>query len=125
MDWLGQSKHSLESARLLSKGGFHDIACFHSQQAAELAVKALYLSRTLDGRGHSLTGLLKGIEGDVKVPEDVLRAAQQLDRHYIQARSPRCFDSGSPMDYFTEEDSREALQLTEEVINFCVAKIAR
>ena len=118
-DWLGQSRHTLGSAKLLAEGGFHDGACFQSQQAAEFAIKALYLSLKFEGWGHSLTYLLREI-GDVrKVPDDVVRAAMRLDRHYIQTRDPNSFESGSPKDYFTEEDSKEAIQHAKAIIGFC------
>jgi len=122
-DWLGQSRHTLGSAKLLARGGFHDGACFQSQQAAEFAIKALYLSLKFEGWGHSLTSLLKEIEMSVKVPKAILRAAQRLDRHYIQTRYPNGFDRGSPKDYYTEEDSKEAIEHAEAIIRFCEANL--
>jgi len=122
-DWLDQSRHTLDSAKHLAEGGFHDGACFQSQQAAEFAIKAPYLSLKFEGWGHSLTSLLKEIERSVKVPENVLRAAKRLDRHYIQTRYPNGFDKGSPKDYYTEEDSKEAIQHAKAIIGFCEASL--
>lgn len=42
-DWLGRAKSDLVLARLpLPEGAFYEDLCFHAQQAAEKALKAVY-----------------------------------------------------------------------------------
>ncbi len=123
-DWMAQSRHTLQAARHLVEGGYHDGACFQSQQAAEFATRSLYDSLILEGTGHSLTHLLGGLRGEVKVPQSVLRVANRLDRHYIQTRYPNGFDIGAPKDYYSEEDAKEAIAEAEAIIAFCEAKMA-
>ena len=41
-DRIEQAERDLEQARWSAKGGFHEWACFASQQSAEKAVKAFY-----------------------------------------------------------------------------------
>ncbi len=124
IDWIAQSRHTLESAVHLSSGGFHCGACFQSQQAAEFAIKALYISHAIEAWGHSLTALLRDLPEGPKVPQTVLRAAKRLDRHYIQTRCPNGFDSGAPKDYYSEEDAKEAIAEAEAIIAFCEANMA-
>lgn len=45
-DWLARAKGDLALARVsLPEGGFYEDLCFHAQQAAEKALKAVYVSR--------------------------------------------------------------------------------
>jgi HEPN domain-containing protein len=45
-EWLARAQGDLALARApLPEGGFYEDLCFHAQQAAEKALKALYLSR--------------------------------------------------------------------------------
>ncbi len=51
--WLDQAKSDLNGAEWSLKGGFADIACFLSQQAAEKALQAfLYTQGAREVRGH-------------------------------------------------------------------------
>jgi HEPN domain-containing protein len=123
-DWIVQSRHTLGSARHLTEGGYHDGACFQSQQAAEFAIEALYISHAIEGWGRSLTHLLKGLPERIEVPEKVIRSAKRLDRHYIQTRYPNGFAKGSPKDHYTEEDAKEAIGHAVAIIEFCEANLA-
>jgi HEPN domain-containing protein len=57
--WLSQADNDLAFARYASEGRFFHQACFHAQQAAEKALKAVHYN---DGAravlGHSAVGLL-------------------------------------------------------------------
>jgi HEPN domain-containing protein len=43
--WLASGDEDLAYSRHAAAGGFHAPACFHAQQAAEKAVKALHYAR--------------------------------------------------------------------------------
>lgn len=70
-DWLARAKGDLALARLpLPQGGFYEDLCFHAQQAAEKALKAVYLHYGGAFRyTHDLEELVTGLkQKDVEVP---------------------------------------------------------
>lgn len=96
-DWLAQAGHDLEHARHALDDGDFDWSCFAAHQAAEKAVKALFLSLGGEGWGHSITRLLRDASHKLEVTEDLITAAQRLDKHYIPTRYPNGFDLGAPI----------------------------
>ena len=117
-DWMAQAEHLFAQAKWLREGGFFDGVCFYSQQAAEMAVKAIFQSHRIEAWGHMITKLLNDLPDDLEAPNDVRLAAARLDRFYIQTRYPNGFASGSPKDYFKAEDAEEALVYCEQLIEF-------
>ena len=124
-DWIEQANRDLESARWEMKGGFHEWACFVSQQAAEKAVKAVYNRLAGEAWGHSIANLLQGLKEKIEVPDELLEAGRALDRYYIPARYPNGWDVGIPRDYYVEKDALAAIAHSEEVIRFCQSLLAR
>jgi len=124
-DWLEQARRDLESARWVMKGGYHEWACFVSQQAAEKAVKALYSHFGGEAWGHSVVNLLQGLQEKAEIPEELIEAGRALDRYYIPARYPNGWETGTPSDYYTEKDSQDAISHSEKVIRFCQGLLAR
>ncbi len=118
-DWMEQAGILMEQARWLRNGEFYPAACFNSQQAAEMALKALLFSRLIDAWGHMLTKLLDTVPGDITVPEEVRAAAAFLDRLYIPTRYPNGFEVGVPRDYFVASDADDALARAEVIVGFC------
>jgi len=51
-------RNDLEAATILKEHGKYSLACFHAQQAAEKAVKALFYSMEDEPWGHSIGKLL-------------------------------------------------------------------
>jgi len=118
-DWLRQAEGDLRHSRNARQAGDHDWACFAAQQAAEKAVKGLLLARGGEGWGHSVTRLLHDLVHTMPVPEVLIRSAMRLDKHYIPTRYPNGFDTGAPMDYYTEEDADHAITDGQAVLDFC------
>lgn len=118
-DWLEQAKRDLENAHWEKQGGFYEWACFVSQQAAERAVKAVYQRLGGEAWGHSVANLLVGLREKLEVHEELLKYAKGLDRFYIPTRYPNGWHTGSPKDYYTEEDAEHALRYGEQIIRFC------
>ena len=56
--WLSTARNDLEAATILKEHGKYSLACFHAQQAAEKAVKALFYSMEDEPWGHSIGKLL-------------------------------------------------------------------
>jgi len=82
-------------------------------------IKALGLARGVTLWGHSLTEMLKLLQQDLEIPEEVLDSARLLDLYYIPPRYPNGFASGKPADYFTETQAQEGLYAADRIIRFC------
>lgn len=118
-DWLAQAKRDLNHAVNSCENGDFEWSCFSAQQAAEKAVKAVFLHMHGEGWGYSVYGLLKALNDKVMVSQNLLESAKILDKHYIPTRYPNGFDSGMPGDYYTENEAKEAIRNAEEIIKFC------
>ncbi len=118
-DWLKQAEGDLGHSRNAEKAGDYDWACFAAQQSAEKAVKGLMLARGGEGWGHSVMRLLRDLAQVMDVPESLIRLAMRLDKHYIPTRYPNGFDTGAPKEYYTNEDSTQAIEDAEAIFNFC------
>jgi len=118
-DWLAQAKRDLNHAVNAHKDNDFEWSCFSTQQAAEKAVKAVFLYLHGEGWGHSVYGLLRALGDKMEVPEPLLEAAKTLDKHYIPTRYPNGFDSGMPGDYYTKTDAQEAIENARQIIEFC------
>ncbi len=122
-DWLREAKEDLESAEILLRSGQYHHACFHAQQAAEKALKALLRSLHKVRIGHSVLDLLREVSKDVEVPEELWDMARTLDQYYIPPRYPNAFSSGAPSDYYTERQAEEAIKYAQAVVSFVEGKI--
>ncbi len=123
-DWMRQARRDLEMAVKAMENGFYEWSCFAAQQAAEKAVKAVFQKLGAVAWGHSVYDLLRTLSKKVGIPEDVLNCGRALDRFYILARYPNGFDKGSPFEYFTEEDARDAILYSRRVVEFCESVLA-
>lgn len=123
-DWLEQALRDLESAQWEMRGGFHEWACFVSQQAAEKALKGLYHKFGGEAWGHSIVNLLEGLREKMNIEEGLFEAGRILDRYYIPARYPNGWETGIPRDYYTEKDSKDAITHSEKIIRFCQSLLA-
>ena len=65
--WFAQAIRDLKAAEDSLRVGNYEWACFQAQQAAEKAVKALYHALGRGAWGHSVTELLRGLEGEYEV----------------------------------------------------------
>lgn len=117
-DWLRQAERDLEHARRSAQSGDHEWACFAAQQAAEKALKALHQALGGEGWGHSIMRLLNNLSVKVPIDDDLPACARFLDKLYIPTRYPNGFDEGVPGDYYSEEDSREAIRRAERILEF-------
>ena len=88
--WWLTAKEDLEVARSLHESEKFSHACFLSQQSAEKAIKALWLSIDGDPWGHSIQKLVMQFP-QPEMLSDVqqwIEYAGYLDRFYIPTRSP-------------------------------------
>ena len=125
--WMAQAKRTLSSAEEDIKAGYFEWACFKAQQAAEYAVKALLRGLGSSVVGHAITRLLRLLasKASIEVPDEVLDAAMELDRHYMAPRYPNVYDEGSPFEYYSESIAKRALEQAEAVISFVEEVVKR
>ena len=115
--WLEQSKHDGAAAEVNRREGYHEIACFLSQQAAEKALKAfLYQQGERPVIGHSVYLLCKRCQTYKDDFSSILDTCKELDLYYIPTRYPNGLPGGIPHEVFTEENAREALKMLERVM---------
>lgn len=78
-----QAQEDLETARVLFKAERYYASVFFSQQAAEKALKALYVQSK---REHPKTHNLVELAIELEAPEEVMSAAQELTPDYLVTR---------------------------------------
>jgi HEPN domain-containing protein len=124
MDWLKEAEDDLESARCLLRGEKYSKACFHAQQAAEKAMKALLIRRcNRYEEVHSVVFLLDAARGILSIPDELPQVANRLDRHYIPSRYPNAWPSGAPYERYSREDAEEALRDATRILEFAKKSI--
>jgi HEPN domain-containing protein len=106
-NWLARARSSLALAKVPKPNEclWEDL-CFHAQQAAEKALKAVLVHRGLTFRFvHDLNELLSDVQaGGVSVP-DRLRSAGTLNEFAVMTRYP------GPCEAVGESDYRRAVEL--------------
>jgi HEPN domain-containing protein len=118
-DWLARAKGDLALARVeLPAGAFYEDLCYHAQQAAEKAIKAVYQHHDWDFRyTHDLDELFHGLrDHGVIVPPGVVEA-RSLTSFAWQARYPGLDEPVS------DEDHQEAVRLAHNVVTWAEQEI--
>ena len=116
--WFGEAVLDLEAARLLRDAGKHHLACFHSQQAAEKALKGfLYGQGETIVTGHSIHRLRK-LAARYAPELDSLAEARVLDAYYIPPRYPNGVPSDTvPSEVFGKEQSERAIDVSSRLLD--------
>jgi HEPN domain-containing protein len=117
-DWWLQGLRDLAHAEHAWEDGDYEWSAFAAQQCAEKALKALILHREGEPWGHSVTGLSEALPADLRPPEDILEAANRLDKHYIPARYPNGFAAGYPGKLYTRGEAEGAIQDARKITGF-------
>jgi HEPN domain-containing protein len=104
--WLKQSRSDLKYARSGAADGFYSQACFVAQQAAEKALKAIYVKRRIPfPLSHNLAEFSLQLEINGKLRE----AAGTLDLYYISSRYPAGTSHLAPCELITEKQATTAI----------------
>jgi len=111
VEWLNRAKSSLALARQRSREIYPEDLCFQSHQAAEKAIKAVYISKkVVFPYIHDISQLLAALEKDgVIIPNDI-KTASTLTLYAAQTRYPGLEGPVS------DEKYHEALVLAERVV---------
>jgi len=113
-EWLARARGDLSLASApLPEGGFYEDLCFHAQQAAEKALKSVYLHHGWAFRYvHDLEELITGLrQNGLDVPEEIEEAVT-LTSYAFEARYPGL---GEPV---TQEEYRQALNVATRVVSW-------
>ncbi len=107
---MGVAKHLMEN--------YHpkplEIICYHCQQAAEKAIKALVISLGTQGglpKLHDLSFLLNQVKKYVKIEEKYFDYADTLTPYGVAVRYPNEL-------FLEEHHAKEAIQYAEEIIQW-------
>jgi len=119
-DWLRHAHSDLELARLnLPAGVLLEDLCFHAQQAAEKALKAVFVAGKISSpRTHSIRMLIDLIPEDLDVPQSVQDASALTD-YAVLSRYP------GNLEPIEVDEYREAVALAEAVVKWSMAMVAR
>ena len=108
--WLAQARSELAFAQVGLRESFYAQACFHCQQSAEMALKALhYLAGARFVPGHSLVELLMPLVQTHPALAALREAAARLDQLYIPTRYPNGLPGGVPAEVFSREQAADAI----------------
>lgn len=112
-EWLAYARSDWELARVAQPSNvMREMLCFHAQQAAEKAMKAVLIQANVDfPRTHNLRNLLDKISSEMDLPTAVEDAAILTD-YAVSARYP------GNVEQVTEEEYEEALRLAQNVLDW-------
>jgi HEPN domain-containing protein len=120
--WLAASREDLAASRHVAAGGFHAAACFHAQQAAEKAMKAVHFARGARVvLGHSVHKLIESLGPSTLT--SFVSAARELDLLYIPSRYPNGLQSGTPGEAFGVEQSSRAIEQASALVDAAAREI--
>lgn len=123
-DLIEDAEDFLGAALDLYKTGRWSKVCFNSQQAAELALKAVLNYYGVERRTHSLVDLLDEVAKINKGFKIYEEAAKILDQYYIPTRYANAFASGPAKRYFTETQARQAIELATSLLEMVKKVVA-
>ena len=114
-EWLNHAKSDLRLAQIAAKDKLvrREQACFHAQQAAEKAIKAILVLRRAEfPLVHDIEELLEIVENSGTTPPKEVREAGLLTPYAVEFRYP-----GSWME-ISETDLQVALRTANHVVRW-------
>lgn len=110
-EWLNRARSNLAYAKAKTQGVYYEELCFQAQQAAEKALKAVCLKRSIQfPRTHNLVDLIRILEEQgVFIPPDV-REAGRLTDFAVESRYPGLAEP------VTKEEYEAATRQAESVV---------
>jgi HEPN domain-containing protein len=123
--WLAQAEHSLGTTRILLENGLWADACFHSEQTAQLALKAFLYYR---GRRFVNIHSVRVLASECGKEDAQFLAFESygmfLDRYYLSTRYPDALPAPAiPFESFTQQEAQQALGYATEIVELVRAQI--
>lgn len=113
--WLAFAQEDLQMADLAMSEALYNQVCFHAQQCAEKAVKALLVHQgKAPPRTHRLGDLLSLLDPNPLAP--IVFEVQLLDRFYIPTRYPDAMPGSLPEGLPDLHDAGQALDLARQTL---------
>jgi HEPN domain-containing protein len=111
--WWKQGLADIQTAKVNLKAEKFYAAAFFAQQAAEKALKAVFLEslKRTPPALHNLYELGKS----VRAPANILETCRDISPAYTLARYPSA-STGSPSEFYTEKNAKEAVDKSSKVI---------
>lgn len=115
-EWLNYASHDLQAAKFLQamKPLPVEIICYHCEQAAEKAIKAIIVFNNAPGglpKKHELVFLLQQIKNMIDIPANIYDYAASLTPYGISVRYPNDLE-------LLEEDATLALKYADEILHW-------
>jgi HEPN domain-containing protein len=112
-EWLNRARSDLLLAKSEKKGIYLEDLCFHAQQAAEKAIKALLIKFGVEfPYVHDIAELLTLLEKASRAIPENIKQGERLTRFAVFTRYPGIAAS------VTHEEYEEALNLAETVVSW-------
>ncbi|MHA1191615.1 MAG: HEPN domain-containing protein [Promethearchaeota archaeon] len=125
-NWLEEAEWDLENAKILLKNKRYSTVVFHSQQAAEKALKAVLYFNNINGWGHSIFTLLEKYKELKKIDLHNLSSyALNLDKHYITTRYPDALPDLAPHKAYNNQEAEIAIDQADKLIQFVKKEIEK
>ena len=113
-NWWKQAEKDLTAAKNSLNSGDYEWASFESNQAAEKALKALFLSKKKAiAPSHNLISLGESLE----LPEDLMDSLKELNPEYTLSRYPDAANA-APYEIYSEKKAEEKISHAEKVIKW-------
>ena len=119
--WYATAENDYEVACILKENKRYSTACFHAQQSAEKALKAVwYLLEEEPPWGHSISKLLYLFIEKYKNYEGLFSSldsgAKRLDQFYIPTRYPNGIPDITPQEAYGEDDAMNGISIAEKFL---------
>jgi HEPN domain-containing protein len=112
-EWISRARSDLTLARAKPDGVYLEDLCFHAQQSAEKAIKALLIWHGIQfPYVYDLTALLTLLEKATGDLPGSIRQAERLTQFAVEMRYP---GAAPPV---LEREYQQAIKLAEEVLNW-------
>jgi len=112
-EWFNRARSDLLLAKTKKAGIYLEDLCFHAQQAAEKAIKALLIDRDIEFPYiHDIAGLFTLLEKSGQHLPKKVREGEKLTRFAVFTRYPGIAEAISRKEY------NDAIRIAEEVIRW-------
>ena len=118
-NWLKFAQDDLKAAEISLGENIPNIVCFHSQQAVEKALKALYLkyfNTTL--KTHDLKTISRKLIKGAPKFEEYSDKILYLNKFYIPTRYPDTLPGSLPEGLPNKRESEKAVEFAKEIVKY-------